>query len=115
MRRTGKRDVGVVAAPVRLRRLRLRLTLLFTGAYAIGLIVLAVLVIEGDVRFGHSRLDADLRQRARDATPLVAYDSQGDIDVRDLVDSGFSKGYPWVFVYQKAARTGSAPVIEPVL
>lgn len=115
MLRARNRAVGAVAAPVRLRRLRLRLTLLFTGAYAIGLVVLAVLVIEGDVRFGHSRLDADLRQRARDATPLVSFDSQGRIDVSPLVDGGYADGYPWMFVYAKTAPSASGPAFRRVL
>ncbi|MGQ0802809.1 MAG: sensor histidine kinase [Actinomycetota bacterium] len=101
MRRRRSRGPGAPTAPVRLGRLRLRLTLFFTGAFAIGIAVMAVLVVAGDERFGRSRLDADLRERARDGVRRVRFDAAGQLDLADLVaDVELVEGYPQVYVVE---------------
>ncbi|MEU3626177.1 two-component sensor histidine kinase [Amycolatopsis coloradensis] len=58
----------------RLRRLRRLLTVLFTAMNALGLVVLAWLVIEADADQGRQRLDSEVRQVAATLARIVAAD-----------------------------------------
>ncbi|AZS76277.1 two-component sensor histidine kinase [Streptomyces lydicus] len=70
-----------------MRRLRRRLTALFTLTSAIGLIALAALAIDNDATARQRELDASLISRVEGAVLLLNTDEKGRIDVQRLVNS----------------------------
>ncbi|MFE5565025.1 sensor histidine kinase [Amycolatopsis japonica] len=90
----------------RLRRLRRLLTVLFTAMNAVGLVVLAWLLIEADADQGRQRLDSDVRQVAATLARLVAADG-GTVVTAYLGTDTINEQCP-----QFAVMLGSAPKFE---
>ena len=71
-------------AEARIRRLRWRLTALFSLTSAVGLIVLAAFAIHSDDVSWRNEVDDFLRLQASDAIPYLDYDQQGRLDATEL-------------------------------
>ncbi|WP_306856009.1 sensor histidine kinase [Amycolatopsis roodepoortensis] len=91
----------------RLRRLRGLLTLLFTAMNAVGLVVLAWLLIEADADQGRQRLDSDVRQVSATLARLIAADG-GAIVTAYIGTDTVNEQCP-----QFAVLPGTAPRFEP--
>lgn len=98
-------DTATESSTLRLRRLRRLLTLLFTAMNALGLVVLAWLLIEADADQGKQRLNSDVRQVAATVARLIAADGDSTVTAyigTDTVD----KQCPQFAVF------GTAPLSE---
>jgi two-component system, OmpR family, sensor kinase len=91
-----------------LRRLRLRLTLLYTTALAVGLIALAVITITVDGRLRDARSQASLIGLASRATTLVD-DSVSPPDVNGISQDIISQRTTWQ-VYSLEANKALKPI-----
>ncbi|WP_410657301.1 sensor histidine kinase [Amycolatopsis sp. lyj-112] len=91
----------------RLRRLRRLLTLLFTTMNALGLVVLAWLLIDADDDQGRQRLDSDVRQVAATLARLITADG-GTIVTAYIGTDTVNEQCP-----QFAVLPGDAPRFEP--
>jgi two-component system OmpR family sensor kinase len=98
------------ANELRLRRLRWRLTALFAATFALGLSVLAVVVISTDGRLRSDRLDSSLLAQAQNADRRVTFDDQNRVRTESLVaESTWARAYPQVYVV-----TDQRPTVETV-
>jgi signal transduction histidine kinase len=90
----------------RLRRLRLRLTLLFAGAMAVGLAVLGLLVLHKDSEARLDDLEGVMGRRVAGSSRLIYYSNRGRLRLDGLRDDDLTTGSPEVRVY---AGTGPHP------
>ncbi len=82
-----------------LRRLRLTLTLLFTGAMAVGLAALAVLVLHKDSEARLDDLEGTMGRRVAGSSRLIYYSNRGRLRLDGLRDDDLTTGSPEVRVY----------------
>lgn len=75
-----------MTAEARLRRLRRRLTVLFTLTSSIGLIALSAFAIHIDDASWRRQLDDALNYQTTQAILLLGFDDTGRLDVRDMLD-----------------------------
>jgi len=93
LRDRARRRAPTSAARTTLGRLRWVLTVTFTATNAVGLLVLAGLVVSQDADRGRQRLDGELQRVTLAAIQRVGY--QGDaVSLRDLAGSGLSMQCP---------------------
>ncbi|KOY54504.1 sensor histidine kinase [Streptomyces sp. XY332] len=97
----------MTAAEARARRLRRRLTALFTLTSAAGLIALAAFAIRTDDDSWRNRLDDALNLQTSRAIPLLGTDENGKLDVRAL-EEGIETECPLLTV---VATTATKPTI----
>jgi signal transduction histidine kinase len=90
----------------RLRRLRLTLTLLFTGALAVGLAVLGLLVLHKDSEARLDDLEGVMGRRVAGSSRLIYYSNRGRLRLDGLRDDDLTSGSPEVRVYD---GTGPRP------
>jgi two-component system OmpR family sensor kinase len=99
MRRTRKPRTAARNSAARLQRLRVQLTLLFTVAFAVGLVVLAFVAIAIDARLRADRLDATLRIKAQAALRSVYFDEDGTLHREGVTgDPTLAEGEPDLFI-----------------
>lgn len=94
-------------AEARARRLRRRLTALFTLTSAVGLIALAVFAIHTNDNSWRNQLDDALNLQTSRAIPLLGTDEKGNLDVQALKD-GIETECPLLTV---VATTANKPAI----
>jgi two-component system OmpR family sensor kinase len=90
----------------RLRRLRLTLTLLFTGAMAVGLAALGLLVLHKDSEARLDDIDGVMGRRVAGSSRLIYYSNRGRLRLDGLRDDDLTTGPPEVRVYD---GTGPRP------
>lgn len=95
--RRPERD-GSSPALARLRRLRLSLTLLFTAAMAVGLAVLAVLVLHKDSEARLDSLESTMGRRVTGSSRLIYYSNRGRLRLDGLREDDLTTGTPEVLV-----------------
>lgn len=83
----------------RLRRLRINLTVIFTGALAFGLIVLALIAIETDSRSRSDAREAVMSERIEASSRLIYYSDDGELRLDGLRDDDATVGSPEVRAY----------------
>ncbi len=84
---------------VRLRRLRINLTVIFTAALALGLIVLALIAIETDSRSRSDAREAVMSERIEASSRLIYYSNDGKLRLDGLRDDDATIGSPEVRAY----------------
>ena len=90
-----------------LRRIRLRLTLVFAAVMGLALLVLALLAIRTDERVRESELSADLLSRAQAGANAIFFDEEGSLVLDDFeADDGLVNGYPQLYVYSSFDEEG---------
>jgi len=92
-----------VSAEARLRRLRIILTLVFAGALAVGLIILALVAIETDSRSRSQAREATMSERIEASSRLIYYSADGELRLDGLRDDDATTGSPEVRVYRATA------------
>ncbi len=92
-----------MSSPVesRLRRLRIILTLVFAGALAIGLIILAVVAIETDSNSREQARDATMSERVEASSRLIYFSADGELRLDGLRDDDATVGSPEIRVYRE--------------
>lgn len=92
-----------MSSPVeaRLRRLRIILTLVFAGALAIGLIILAVVAIETDSNSREQARDATMSERVEASSRLIYFSAGGELRLDGLRDDDATVGSPEIRVYRE--------------
>jgi len=90
-----------VTAEARLRRLRIVLTLVFAGALAVGLIILALVAIETDSRSRNQAREATMSERIEASSRLIYYSADGQLRLDGLRDDDVTTGSPEVRVYKE--------------
>jgi two-component system, OmpR family, sensor kinase len=92
-----------MSSPVetRLRRLRIILTLVFAGALAIGLIILAVVAIETDSNSREQARDATMSERVEASSRLIYFSADGQLRLDGLRDDDATVGSPEIRVYRE--------------
>ena len=93
-------------AVTRLKRLRLSLTVLFTAALGLGLVVLALIVVHKDSALRRESLESVMRSRVTGASRLLYYSNRGVLRLDGVREDDLTKGTPEVRVY---AGTGPRP------
>ncbi len=96
-------------ALARLRRLRLSLTVLFTAALAVGLAVLAALVLHKDSEARLDSLESTMGRRVTGASRLIYYSNEGRLRLDGLRGDDLTVGTPEVRVFD-----GTGPRPRPV-
>lgn len=91
-----------MTAEARLRRLRIILTLVFAGALAIGLIILALVAIETDSRSREQAREATMSERIEASSRLIYYSADGQLRLDGLRDDDATTGSPEVRVYRES-------------
>jgi signal transduction histidine kinase len=86
--------------------LRLRLTLLFTAALAVGLFVLAAFAVQTDSDLRRESLEAEMGRRVAASSRLIYYSNRGELRLDGLRDDDATTGTPEVLVL---LGTGSEP------
>lgn len=86
--------------------LRLRLTLLFTGALAVGLLVLAVIAVQTDSELRQESLEGEMNRRVAASTRLLYYSADGKLRLDGVKDDDATVGTPEILVM---SGTGAAP------
>jgi two-component system OmpR family sensor kinase len=82
-----------------LRRLRWRLTILYAGVSALGLIILAVLAARTDQQQRDTQLHDEMRLRANTAVALLYYEDD-KLQLDGLVDDDVTIGSPYLVVLE---------------
>ncbi|MFD9691380.1 sensor histidine kinase [Kitasatospora sp. NPDC059088] len=77
----------MLTAEARIRRLRLRLTALFTLTSAVGLVGLTAFAVHSDTTARSRQLDTELRMLGSTAVTQLGYDEQDQLFVHDLLDT----------------------------
>ena len=90
----------------RLRRLRLSLTALFTAALAVGLLVLALVVLGKDSALRRESLESVMQTRVTGSSRLLYYSNRGLLRLDGVREDDLTTGTPEVRVY---AGTGPRP------
>ncbi|HEY3716757.1 MAG TPA: HAMP domain-containing sensor histidine kinase [Jatrophihabitantaceae bacterium] len=93
LRDRARRRAPTSAARTTLGRLRWVLTVTFTATNAVGLLVLAWLVVSSDADRGRQRLDGELQRVTLAAIQRVGYQADA-VSLRDLAGSGLSMQCP---------------------
>ena len=94
------------AAVSRLKRLRLSLTVLFTVALGVGLLVLSLIVLGKDSALRSESLESAMRTRVTGSSRLLYYSNRGRLRLDGVRGDDLTSGTPEVRVY---AGTGSRP------
>lgn len=87
----------------RLRRLRIILTLVFAGALAVGLVILALVAIGTDSRSRADAREATMSERIEASSRLIYYSAGGELRLDGLQDDDATAGSPEVRVYEETA------------
>lgn len=98
----------------RLQRLRLRLTVVFALASAIGLVVLTLVAVTTDRRLRDDEIRAETQRRARSAQVLIAYD-QGRLYLDAFVEDEIANSSPQLFLIERVVpgRGAGQPLGSP--
>ena len=93
-----------MSSPVeaRLRRLRIILTLVFAGALATGLVILAVVAIQVDSNSRDQARDATMSERVEASSRLIYFSAAGDLKLDGLRDDDATVGSPEIRVYRES-------------
>ena len=97
---TAEPTSGAALTAQRLRRMRMRLTVLYTLVSGIGLAVLATFVLIADADLRSNALDQDLRLKASQGVRSVWYDKD-QLQIENIqADVSITRGYPQVYVVE---------------
>ena len=99
-----------------LRRIRIRLTVIFSVMMAVALGVVTVLVIDADRRVRDSEMSSELLTTAQRGAQALYFNEEGDLDARDFEAADtLLWSYPqlWVFHVDDDAEFGVSPIAGP--
>lgn len=92
---------SAIPIEARLRKLRITLTVIFTSALALGLLVLAAIAISTDSRSRQNSVDAAMTERTAAASRLIYYSADGQLRLDGLADDDATIGSPEILVYRE--------------
>ena len=83
-----------------LRRLRIRLTVIYAALMAVALIILSLLVVNADQRVRSSEMNTDLLTRAQFGASLLSFDD-GHVNTAEFRENDdITGGYPQLWVFE---------------